>query len=765
MKVRLEEAFDGGETTDEDSFTDESDVDVFLEYAREVIAENNLSYDSTSFSEFEDLLQQCVANHFLDSNEDNNSNNNNNTNDSLTSEFSYSGYLNENSDHHVNRKDMALSQPKGIMSDNAYHRMKGIIARKKTASTSAADCWNSEEMGDTSTSAGTGAGTGTCTTSTGTSQQHDHDHDHNVDANPPRNQSRSDGTRSDDMDLMLSRMNSVPIFPRRYDSDSCDSVVDKKTARQIRREKNRRRSRNKKKLRGESIHQDCTLGSDAHPHPHPHPNRPPNDRLSLLLQSPTNKEKALRFLSEHAPGLRDSVLARLDRASDERKLQSKAKPTRHSSSSTSVGLEIETNNTILPSLVKKGIVYFDIPRIERALGGKKQKIDAMNKKQNVLNQLFDKFASEEKSERKTTQKGMASLHKLRARKKVALQATFLRYSAEREHPQSKQSEKSPKKLSTPSEAKDELSSTWKSVQFELDPTGTRVRHEDPLEFQESAFSTSCVSEKLSLKNLLDKRKRSLAHSMKSPDTECLLQRQRQITEQHRKHTDHDEEPVSKTMLLPLRRIVFFRPKGDGNHGVLSPDSSITNDVSSDLDHFSSYVETTTTENDDGDGDGDGAQVESSDDSAWSEMSFQSDPHRFASSSVATLIAKGKLNLGSQKYHPFKPLPIETKSPETFNDSFDDIVLRNTPKLGGKKSLDGFGAGQSPTGVADIFNEPKGLLLKGAHIHDALAFVDDDDDGDHVFTDKDDSFGIKSLEQGEIYSAYNPVFFSPRRFEI
>eukprot|EP00532_Pseudo-nitzschia_australis_P019739 CAMPEP_0168307866 /NCGR_PEP_ID=MMETSP0142_2-20121227/59786_1 /TAXON_ID=44445 /ORGANISM="Pseudo-nitzschia australis, Strain 10249 10 AB" /LENGTH=57 /DNA_ID=CAMNT_0008260103 /DNA_START=100 /DNA_END=270 /DNA_ORIENTATION=+ len=57
MDEVLEDAYDKAEMEDGYPSTDESDVDTFLEYAREVIAENNLSYDSTSFMEFENLLQ------------------------------------------------------------------------------------------------------------------------------------------------------------------------------------------------------------------------------------------------------------------------------------------------------------------------------------------------------------------------------------------------------------------------------------------------------------------------------------------------------------------------------------------------------------------------------------------------------------------------------------------------------------------------------------------------------------------------------------
>ena len=98
---------------DEYPSTDESDIDAFLEYAREKVAENNISYDSTSFRDFEDRLQDCIANHFSEDSVD-----------SMISEASFSGYVSEGG---AKYPKSACSTP-----DNAYHRMKGIIARKNS---------------------------------------------------------------------------------------------------------------------------------------------------------------------------------------------------------------------------------------------------------------------------------------------------------------------------------------------------------------------------------------------------------------------------------------------------------------------------------------------------------------------------------------------------------------------------------------------------------------------------------------------------------
>jgi len=662
----------------------------------------------------------------------------------MTSDSSYSGYLNDESNS-GSRKKTALLQKKGIMSDNTYYRMKGIIARKKSGSTI---YWNqsstSEDIDTTMTTSAS---------------------NHDISSYSFQNQSESDATNNEYFinDLMLSKMNSMSSFSQRCDSDSSDSLVDKTAMRQIRRKKNRKRAKKKKRLRGESILHNGISSRN--------PNRLDDEKLSKLLKSPRSKKKALHFLSEHAPSLHDSIVARLDCAEDritaldgivhtgddsasrnentefrtpekQQGLQPNQDAVGYSSRS-GTELDFDTTNTILPSLVKKGIVYCDLPRIERTLDEKLRKIDAMNKKQKMLSQLLERFALEI-SERNRTQKGMASLHKLRAIKKVALQASFLRCYGERKH----QWDQSPG-LSTPNTAKNEGAEKVKPAQFESEMTNTKVQH-NPL-IQSPVSPMSSFAEKSRLKNLLGKTKRSLSNSLKSPKNESLFESQ---LKGQRLKSDPMDEAVSIPKISPFNKIIFCRPKGDVNYQVLSPDSSLSNDISSDSDHFSSTVDSTTLNNDDE------IHVESSDDSAWSEMSFQSDPNRFTVSSVASLLEKRNSGHNSQKYQKLRPLPIETNHSKTYNDSFDDIVLRNTPKPGSKNYSDIRGQGISPTGVMDIFSQQR----KIEDVDNALAFADDDE-GDHVFTDKDDSFILKSAEQMGIFFAYQPVFLSPSRFEI
>ncbi|VEU33567.1 unnamed protein product [Pseudo-nitzschia multistriata] len=714
MNEILNDVYAHVEMRDDCPSTEESDISTFLEYARDVIAENNRSYDSASFLEFENLLQECAANHFLDSNGDG-------INDSMTSESTYSGYMNDGSESGSRYKKTPLLKD-DIMSDNAYNRMKGIIARKRTASNRATRIEEIDAVTITS--------------------------NHDVSSFSSRNQSESDVTDSEDVitELMVSKMNRLSSYRQRCDSDSSDSIADNTAVRQIRQRRARRRS-NKKKLRGESL-----SGND--------PKFLDDERFSAILESPTRKDQALSFLSRRAPDLYDSVVAHLDRACDDgttfRENDFANHPSEEQSlqrnldmisieSSTRAKLEIDTTNTILPSLVKKGIVYYDLPKIERALDRIVQKIDVTKTKQKMLNQLVERFEME-RGERNLGQKGMASLHKLRARKKATLQAKFLRYAREQKYQHQHSFE-----LQSSSTGTDYSSEPTTLGASDSEAIVRLVQHNPLTQPPVSAAPVLTSSgETKRLKKLLEKRKRSISHSRKFREKKSPLESQfmEQCLNSYRL-----EETASISKSSPFYKISFNRPKGDANYEVLSPDSSLTNDISLTSDYFSSSVDDIRPRYN-----GE-IQVQSSDDSAWSEMSFQSESNRFTVSSTAPLLEKGNRGHAGQKFQVRRPLSVQTKHSKTINDSFEDIVLRNTPKPGSKGCWILFGGGDSPTGVEDIFS-----LQEGKGIGDALAFVDDDE-GDHVFADKDDSFLIKSFEEMEILPEYHPVFFSPNRFEI
>ena len=142
------------------------------------------------------------------------------------------------------------------------------------------------------------------------------------------------------------------------------------------------------------------------------------------------------------------------------------------------------------------------------------------------------------------------------------------------------------------------------------------------------------------------------------------------------------------------------------------------------------------------------------------MSFLSNLNRFAEFSVVPTPEK----VGRSQTHSYqaeRPPSLQPSEFKAFNDSFDEIVLRNTPNLCGKNFLNRLGD-ESPTGVMDFVSKLQ--HQQEEETGDALAFVDVDE-GDHVFTDKEDSFVMKSPEQICTSPIYQPVFLSPNRFEI
>lgn len=95
-----------------------SDVDGFLEYARRVVQDQDRSYDSASFRDFEAGLQNSIKNHFLDDDDDS---------DSLTSVSSAkSGY---EGDITPNKH---LSHHNPLLSRQAFARLQGSIAKRKS---------------------------------------------------------------------------------------------------------------------------------------------------------------------------------------------------------------------------------------------------------------------------------------------------------------------------------------------------------------------------------------------------------------------------------------------------------------------------------------------------------------------------------------------------------------------------------------------------------------------------------------------------------
>ena len=179
--------------------------------------------------------------------------------------------------------------------------------------------------------------------------------------------------------------------------------------------------------------------------------------LSELLKSPRSKEKALQFINKCAPSLHDSVVARLEH---EHQIQTKAvtsfvedlnpestvfhTPEKQQnftttdllpSKSITQEVEIDTRKLFQPPIRKKGLNItsgdkcrdYSAERVESVLNRILQKQDVMNKKNQVFHELQERYTPK-MQEMSITQRGMALIHKLRAKRKVALQAEFLRHS-------------------------------------------------------------------------------------------------------------------------------------------------------------------------------------------------------------------------------------------------------------------------------------------------------------------------------------------------
>ncbi len=635
---------------DEYPSTNESDIDAFLEYARDKVAENDLSYDTASFLDFESLLQNCAANHFLDTPDDV---------DSMASEASFSGYVNEESG--AKYKSTVLMK-RDIISDNAYHRMKGIIARKKkiaSEKSQPSDASMKENNNDTNSI----------------------EYHFEKSRKDPKLWTNRNNARNDSIQ-----------------SDSSDSILDDVVPRQTRPRKHRRRPNTKKKSRGGAVKPD-------------HISQKPNENVSTLTSDSAGKDKAL-----HSD------------VTD-----------RSSSAASSEGL-IDTNNGILPSLVKKGIKYYDVPKIERALERMSRKAHTLDRKQKVFDQLLATRPVQVDESQNNKQKGMALVHKLRAERKMALQAAFLRYSG-------KEGAEEPSRFVIPDIVKDENSNLCVSFPGDnevLVPTITQHQLSDS---PSSLSSFSSPDAKKRFRIFMGKTRRSLSHSY---DKEGLLQKHVHDDFWMNSSYSSPDEGVVFQKSSPFGKIKFPRINESVHYEELSTSTLTNDDTWNDSSEYSIIMRSS-----DSNKNHDENQLHTSSHSVWSEMSFHSDLKPFAAC----------FKTQPNSYQTIRPPPIQINESKTIhNDSFDEIVSRNTP-IG--SSFSNHFAEESPTGVMDFLFESEQEPQK-KDIGDTLAFVDEGEEN-HVFTDKDDdSFVMKS--PGKLLCASptqlcEPVFLSPTRFVI
>ena len=714
------------------SSTDESDIDAFLEYARDMIEANNMSYDSVSFENFEDLLEECIANHFLDDS--------NIDDDSMTSESSFSGYANDEG------------------CDSSVRYKTAIIARKKTKDTDeilrVTNYYNNET--DTIDSSDDSS-----YTSINSAQFKVHDY--------------------------VSNINSFTEL-----SDSSSSIVNEYISRQPKRRNIRNKKAPSNNIKRTVIRESSSLDLDSDATP----NEFVGTKISTLLNSPRSKENVLNYLNKNAPTLHNSIVTRLRLERDrehgrECKINTQKAMTISENfggnesvnfhtpekqqyrgfRSISPAMNIDTSNVIQPSMIKKeaitdntkkdddgaGMIFMKIT--DHVLNGMLERQVMMNRKRQVLHQLNERIDSKMQEEN-FSQRGMALIHKIRARRKVALQAVFLRNSKEE-----KGVLKPKPDVSIPTIVEKEFSETL-NLSFQEPEDLMTVISLSPI--------SSIEEKKQWLGKLKDKRKPPLSSSLRRQDKKSLLQNESfdQCFEANKTST---EEVIPIFKASPFKKITFSRSKIEKNYEALSSESSLTNATSSSkptsdtssllktspsspknsrytIPEFVSRVCVTPESSDSVSLFSDYNPCDSSDNindrSCWSEMSFLSDTNRFTDSSVSSprlLVQNGSgQNIhGSQtqQYHDgVVPSPQRKDTRTSYNDSFDEIVLRNTP---GKNLSTGLGI-LSPTGVMDLIS------------------VVDTDEEDHVFTDKEDSYVMKLPESSPYYL---PIFLTSRRFEV
>ncbi|OEU18709.1 hypothetical protein FRACYDRAFT_236987 [Fragilariopsis cylindrus CCMP1102] len=674
------------------SSTDESDIDAFLEYARDMIEADNMSYDSVSFEDFEDLLEECIANHFLDDS--------NIDDDSMTSESSFSGYANDEG------------------CDSSVRYKTAIIARKKTKDTDeilrVTNYYNNEtETIDSSDDSSY--------TSINSAQFKVHDY--------------------------VSNINSLTEL-----SDSSSSIVNEYISRQPKRRNIRNKKAPSNNIKRTVIRESSSLDLDSDATP----NEFVGTKISTFFNGPRSKENVLNYLNKNAPTLHNSIVTRLRLERDREhgreckiniqkamtisenfggnesvNFHTPEKQQYRGFRSISPAMNIDTSNVIQPSMIKKeaitnntkkdddgaGMIFMKIT--DHVLNGMLERQVMMNRKRQVLHQLNERIDSKMQEEN-FSQRGMALIHKIRARRKAALQAVFLRNSKEE-----KGVLKPKPEVSIPTTVEKEFSETLN------------------LSFQEPEDLMTVIS--LSPISTVEEKKQWL------------------------------EEVIPIFKASPFKKITFSRSKIEKNYEALSSESSLTNATSSSkptsdtssllktspsspknsrytIPEFVSRVCVTPESSGSVSLFSDYNPCDSSDNindrSCWSEMSFLSDTNRFTDSSVSSprlLVQNGSgQNIhGSQtqQYHDgVVPSPQRKDTRTSYNDSFDEIVLRNTP---GKNLSTGLGI-LSPTGVMDLIS------------------VVDTDEEDHVFTDKEDSYVMKLPESSPYYL---PIFFTSRRFEV
>ena len=695
--------------------TIESDIERFQESTQDKIVENDLLKNSVSGHTLENLIKEYVSNSFLDDKVCDDQ-------DSKGSESSFSGYVNELNDK---RKKSDILRKTGVISDNTYFHVNGIIARKKT--TGMNDIGQSDfnqylEKGKTMT-------TENDDTSLHSSANELYFHkDSIVDLVPSWGLRLPSSSKFDE--------NMLAIHARKYDSDSSDSILGDTFPRPTRQ---RKRKKGKNKSKGSVVkacvsnHENVIIKS----------RRSPRGTENNTIQA-TSRDNLELDLNTCATGYFRSVTNKTGQRCGRLKQQlysNKLDSAIQSSSGVKSKLYIDTTNVILPSLVKKGIRYYDIPRIEFTLSTILSKVRTMNRKQKVLDQLR-KNRAYQIDDAEVTKNGMALMHKLRAERKMALQATYLRYARHRLDNLEDRS-----KLVMPTCVKIN-SSSLEPILYQKEAIVLTAR-KDKLHKSHLSLSSSTFEEKNRLKSFINKTKRELSCPLIRHDRGDLFDEQ---TNQHylSSFTHSSPSKIQLPKTPPLEKLKFTRSKETIRYEVLSPSSCLSHDLKDDSGNVPMKIRKLASKN------RSDVQLQSSDCSEWSEMSFLSESNGFEAISRVSSSASQR-NI----HQPVQSVTIKTSQTKTFNDSFDEIILRKSPNERCKNRFN-HAEDNSPTGVLDFV--PKFQWKQEGDNGDIFAFVDEGE-VDLVFTDKDDIFAMKSPDQIRVSQFIQPLFFSPRRFEI
>jgi hypothetical protein len=857
-----------------EDLTDESDIEAFLEYARDVVAYNNAPYDPDSFQDFEQLVGECIVRSF--------GNDDDIDKDSLASDMgsAFSGYDHETGVLSYRHKQM-LEKP--LISELAANRIKGVIAQKKK-----------DEQALTTI---------------------------NGSFVPPRSYRRRIAVTKPDVDTSDDSMASATIAtislqslnqsrvsreerkfrssPKSNDSDSSENEISPPRKRPKQRCRMRKTRKQRRELPPRSrCSKDGEIGNPCNRSTHESPSASRINISTILSCSPVEKERVLRYLKEFAPQLYKTVVERMeeeDRAgtaqlergyhNDSGFLGTPERPVHRGPADRIVKSvipdvtlhkyrfpptskretpswkpSIDTSSVLRPSNVKAGITFnsiaasSDLPKtsnphdhvrlsltedIERVLEGMLEKQKLMKSHSCYLPEMIED--GRELNRENLTVRGMAVIHKFRAKKKAVLQAKFLQQSQECQ----------PLSPSPPNSASSGSIKEDNRSPHQLESYMTQAQSSTGSKSPRSSPISSLEGRRQKIRRLKENRRRlsmPLNNQVKESRASLLLAEPLPSNDEPEKSSLSSDGLSSKSKASPFRHVKFpMQKKKDSNYEALTPESSHVSvaksvneggsECCSPLLKYSSSLSSSTSSSgnsqrnnsffagglnsddinkiiidpqspeylspirnsrtwqmtDDSNTFANGLISEGFSDtntraicdlsdvsnrfptifdehgtstgqsmntSSWSEMSFQSDLIRFPLSSPRKHQQKLSKSKGLSKGVSIQAISkritkvVATESTELrsgYNDSFDEIVSRETPSHNNRVS---------PGGVMDVFFQSQ---LQCKEKNDFLSFVDEEDESDILFTDKeDDSFSAAAAYGFPLQEA---VFLTNSRFEI